>query len=274
MKIQQIVNRCIFGTLGLFKELAEIVNRRGRDAENRHRFPHAVIDEGVCMTPDTIIGKHAHIMSNTYLNHVQIGDYSYISQDSIVQNTTIGNYCSISYQFICGLGNHPIDRFSTSPIFYRKNSPINVHVVEDDKAFADYKAITIGNDVWIGQNVTIMPGVHIGDGAIIGTNATVAKDIPPYTIAVGNPAQVIKKRFDDEMIDYLLKLKWWDWPIEKIEANFEALGSSDLEIIKKLKIDDMIKASDRTGKFFTVHQNRRYDPDYLTVKRIYEEYLY
>ena len=93
----------------------------------------------------------------------------------------------------------------------------------------------VGNDVWFGQNVTIMPGVHIGDGAIIGTNATVAKDVPPYCIAVGNPARVVRKRFDDETIDYLLKLKWWDWPIEKIEANFEALGSNNLELIKNIK---------------------------------------
>ena len=75
----------------------------------------------------------------------------------------------------------------------------------------------IGNDVWIGQNVTIMPGVHIGDGAIIGTNSVVAKDIPPYAIAVGNPCRVVRKRFDDELIEILLKLRWWDKSIEEIE---------------------------------------------------------
>ncbi|MBP5516043.1 MAG: sugar O-acetyltransferase [Bacteroidales bacterium] len=88
----------------------------------------------------------------------------------------------------------------------------------------------------IGQHVTIMPGVHIGDGAIIGANTVVASDIPPYAVAVGNPCRVVKMRFDDEFIAYLLKLKWWDWDIEKIEANFEALSSNDLSLIKKIKI--------------------------------------
>ena len=95
----------------------------------------------------------------------------------------------------------------------------------------------VGNDVWIGQHVTIMPGVHIGDGAIIGTNSVVASDIPPYAVAVGNPCRVVRLRFDDEFITFLLKLKlkWWDWDIEKIEANFEALSSGDLSLIRKIK---------------------------------------
>ena len=68
----------------------------------------------------------------------------------------------------------------------------------------------VGNDVWIGQNVTIMPGVHIGDGAIIGANSVVAKDVAPYHIVAGNPIKVIRKRFDDNTIEFLLNLKWWD----------------------------------------------------------------
>lgn len=92
----------------------------------------------------------------------------------------------------------------------------------------------VGNDVWIGQNVTLLPGVHIGDGTIIGANSVVAKDVPPYCIVAGNPSRVIRKRFDDELINYLLELKWWDWPIEKIEANFKALSSGDLSLIRKI----------------------------------------
>lgn len=90
----------------------------------------------------------------------------------------------------------------------------------------------IGNDVWIGQNVTVMPGVHIGDGAIIAANSVVVKDVPPYHIAGGNPCKVIKQRFDDELIDYLLLIKWWDWPVRKIFDNLETLCSGDLTKIK------------------------------------------
>lgn len=90
----------------------------------------------------------------------------------------------------------------------------------------------IGNDVWIGENVTILPGVHIGDGAIIGANSVVAKDIEPYSIAVGNPCRVVKKRFDDETIEKLLELKWWDWGEEKIFDILEALTNGIPDLIK------------------------------------------
>lgn len=92
----------------------------------------------------------------------------------------------------------------------------------------------VGNDVWIGQNATVMPGVHIGDGAIIAANSVVTKDVPPYYIAGGNPCRVIRKRFDDEMIEYLLKLQSWNWDADKIFQNMDALCSGDLEKIKRI----------------------------------------
>ena len=79
-----------------------------------------------------------------------------------------------------------------------------------------------------------MPGVHIGDGSIIGADSVVASDIPPYTIAAGNPCHVIRKRFDDELTEYLLKLRWWDWDAEKIFAHLEILISADIRKIKDI----------------------------------------
>ena len=87
--------------------------------------------------------------------------------------------------------------------------------------------------MWIGQNVTVMPGVSIGDGAIIGANSVVASDIPPYSIAVGNPCRVVKMRFDDELIELLLKFKWWDKSIEEVESLMPILACADLEKVKK-----------------------------------------
>jgi acetyltransferase-like isoleucine patch superfamily enzyme len=81
--------------------------------------------------------------------------------------------------------------------------------------------VSIGNDVWIGANVCILPGVNIGDGAIIAAGAIVNRDVPPYSIVGGVPARVIKYRFDDWMIDKFLKIRWWDWSIERIEENIE-----------------------------------------------------
>ena len=93
----------------------------------------------------------------------------------------------------------------------------------------------MGNDVWIGQNVTIMTGVKIGDGAIIAANSVVTKNVDSYSIVGRNPAKFIKKRFDDELIEYLLELKWWNWPKEKISENIEVLCSSDLNSIRSIK---------------------------------------
>ena len=92
----------------------------------------------------------------------------------------------------------------------------------------------VGNDVWIGQNVTVMPGVHIGDGAIIAANSVVTKDIPAYSIAGGNPCRVKSKRFDEDLIAYLLDLKWWDWDADRIFRNMDALCSGDLQKIKHI----------------------------------------
>ena len=93
----------------------------------------------------------------------------------------------------------------------------------------------IGNDVWIGQNVTILPGVHIGDGAIIGANSVVTKDIPAYHIAGGNPCKIIRKRFNENLINYLEEIKWWNWEEDKIFKNLEILCSNDIEKIKTIK---------------------------------------
>ena len=88
----------------------------------------------------------------------------------------------------------------------------------------------IENDVWIGFNATIMPGVHIGNGAIIGTGALVTKDVPDYAIVGGNPAKLIRMRFDEKIRERLLELKWWDWDIEKIRANIDMLLRTEMEV--------------------------------------------
>jgi virginiamycin A acetyltransferase len=90
----------------------------------------------------------------------------------------------------------------------------------------------IGNDVWVGQNATILAGVHIGDGAIIGANSVVGSNVEPYTIVVGNLAKVIRKRFDDELIEIMEKLKWWDKSIEEINNLISLLTNSNLEYVK------------------------------------------
>ena len=88
-------------------------------------------------------------------------------------------------------------------------------------------------DVWIGQNAVILPGVHIGDGAIIGANSVVGSDVGPYTIVAGNPARILRKRFDDELVDLLLAFRWWDKSVDEINALIPLLTCSDLEKVKR-----------------------------------------
>lgn len=210
MKTIQIIKRTFWGILGLGKELAEVINRRGRDTENRRRFPGAIIDDGVCMTQDTKVSSNCHILGNTILNHTNVGSYTYIGENCIIQNTSVGNYCSISRDVFCGLGAHPLKEFSTSPLFYRRTNTFGLEIVSEDTKFVEYKPITIGNDVWIGARVVIKDGVNIGNGAVVAAGTIVTKDVPPYAIVAGVPAQIIKYRQDEKNIVKLTDSEWWN----------------------------------------------------------------
>ena len=147
----------------------------------------------------------------------------------------IGKFCAIAkgIEFVMNGANHRMCSVTTYPFNimghgWEKATP----TLADLPLKGD---TVIGNDVWIGQNVTVMPGVHIGDGAIIAANSVVVRDVPPYHTAGGNPCNIIKKRFDGELIDYLLTLKWWDRPARKIFDHLDILCRGDLAKIKEIK---------------------------------------
>lgn len=150
-----------------------------------------------------------------------LGANSYISSSSHVADTNsrIGKFCSIARNVSIGTTNHPLNMLTTSPIPYFDMDNMTggmVFPAEKKVSFESKKPVFIGNDVWIGLNAVIMDGIKIGDGAVIGSGAVVTKDIPPYAIAVGVPARVIKYRFSEETICRLLKTRWWDQPEEVI----------------------------------------------------------
>ena len=162
----------------------------------------------------TTIGRHAYAVAPYYLYNVQLGDYSYFARNAQVANTTIGKFCSIGPNFCCGLGFHPTDGISTHPMFYRGK-------------VAEYKSVTIGNDVFIGANVTVLDGVTIGDGAIIGAGSVVSKDIPPYAIAVGCPIEIKRYRLSESQIAAMQRIQWWNWDDDKLKDIREKFNEVD-----------------------------------------------
>ena len=209
MKLRKLLRRLIYAPIGLCKGIIKIANKGARDVENRKRFPQATIATGCCFTEDVVIGEKTHIFEDCIINNSQIGSYTYISRNALIQNTTIGNYCSIAHEVISGLGNHPLDLFSTSPLFYHQKNVFNIQLLEKESQFDDYKPIHIGNDVWIGARAIILDGVNIGHGAVIAAGAVVTKNVPPYAIVGGVPAKIIRYRQSQEDINVLIQSQWW-----------------------------------------------------------------
>ena len=175
--------------------------------------------------------------------NISVGDYTYyddfedvanfqrnvkylfeFSQDKLI----IGKFCMIASDvtFIMNGGNHLTDAVTTYPFAIFGE---DWKGAMDGKQYPNKGDLVIGNDVWIGYNATLMAGVTIGDGAIIATNATVTRDVAPYTIVGGNPAKEIRKRFADAEIDRLLELRWWDWPPERITQQLHLLTGRSVQ---------------------------------------------
>jgi virginiamycin A acetyltransferase len=179
--------------------------------------------------------------------NIIVGDYTYYDDFENVENfeknvkyhfdfigdkLIIGKFCMIAsdVKFIMNGANHLTSAITSFPFAIFGNG---WEKAMDGKSYPQKGDITIGNDVWIGYNATIMAGVTIGDGAIIATNATVVNDIEPYSIVGGNPAKEIKKRFTEDKIAKLLKIKWWNWDIERITENIKNLTGDDIDKLTK-----------------------------------------
>lgn len=174
--------------------------------------------------------------------NIIVGDFTYFSDkdfesrvthfyDFIGDKLIIGKFCQIAagVEFVMNGANHRMNTVTTFPFnifedWETKAPPLSEFPLKGDTV--------VGNDVWIGQNATVMPGVHIGDGAIIGAESTVAGDVEPYTIVAGNPARLVRRRFDEELTALLLEFKWWNKSAAEIKELIPLLTSSDLEHVK------------------------------------------
>lgn len=166
-------------------------------------------------------GKYNTIYKFAKLRNSTLGDFSYVSKNSQVYNTKVGKFCSIAPNVQFGLGVHPSSEFvSTHPIFYSTLGQSQLTFLKEN-LFEEFPYSEVGNDVWIGANSIIKDGVKISDGAIVAAGAVVTKDVPPYAVVGGIPAKVIKYRFSEEEIKFLLEFKWWNRDIQWIENNKE-----------------------------------------------------
>jgi acetyltransferase-like isoleucine patch superfamily enzyme len=186
--------------------------------------------------------EHLFTNKKARYNKFDIGDYTYgfprifdyDADDDVATKPTklkIGKFCSIGSDVTIILGSeHRTDWVTTYPF------NINFNKFRHIKGHPHTKGdVIIGNDVWISTNVTILSGVIIGDGAVIGAGSLVTKNVAPYSIVAGVPAKFIKLRFSEEIIESLLKIKWWDMPLKQIEDNIELLQSANItQLIKKL----------------------------------------
>lgn len=180
--------------------------------------------------------------------NIEIGDYTYYDDpdgpERFLQNVLyhfpfmgdrllIGKFCAIArgVQFLMNGGNHDLHGFSSYPFFIFGNGW--ECAAPGDPGAGNKGDTVIGHDVWIGYQATILPGVSIGNGAVIGAKAVVSRDVPPYAIVAGNPARVVRYRFDAETIATLQQISWWNWPAEKITRNLPAITGGNLQKLKE-----------------------------------------
>ena len=163
------------------------------------------------------------------LSTVTMGNYSYVGRGTIIHNTKIGKFCSISDFCVIGLPSHGMNTISTSPLFSSIRNGTKSSWVQKDMPHTAVD-VKIGNDVWVGYRVIIPSNVTIGDGAVIAAGAVVTKDVPPYAVVGGVPAKVLRYRFSQEIIDELLRIKFWDLNDEEIKKNIELFQKDNLTL--------------------------------------------
>ncbi len=185
---------------------------------------NAITRDSVSVGAYTMYNDYVHDPRDFEKNNVL---YHYpVNHDRLI----IGRFCSIACgaKFLFTSANHAMRSLSTYPfpIFFEEWGLDRTRVAD---AWDNKGDIVVGNDVWIGYEAVILSGVTIGDGAIIGARAVVTRDVPPYAIVGGVPARLIRKRFDDKTVETLLRLKWWDWPSEKIARHIAAIQNGRLD---------------------------------------------
>ncbi len=140
--------------------------------------------------------------------------YSFCGYDCELYHADIGSFTSIANQVVIGGARHPMEWLGMSPVFYKGRDSVKMKFSEHELNMPE--RTTIGHDVWIGHSAIILSGVQVGNGAVVGAGAVVTKDVPPYAIVAGNPAKIIRYRFNEDLVTELMEIKWWDMNDENL----------------------------------------------------------
>ena len=187
-----------------------------------------VVSQG-CEVMNSKMGYYSRLKSLCHLRDSTLGDYSIVSNAAYINATDIGKFNSIGYGNYIGLWEHNL--YVTTHSFYLYEG--SGGFVEGYQSYEKDKIRTkIGNDIWTGANAVILKGVSIGDGAVVGAGSIVTKDVPPYAIVVGNPARIIKYRFNEKDISFLLKIKWWNFEHDLIQNMVDKKVWYSIEALK------------------------------------------
>ena len=176
------------------------------------------------------LGRYVEVGARARLLDVEMGDYSYVVNDSDIAYTRIGKFCSIASHVRINPGDHPMERASQSHFTYRASAYFEGACDED--SFFDWRrerTVEIGHDVWIGHGAIVLAGRRIGTGAVVGAGAVVTKDVGDYTIVVGNPARVLRRRLPEALAEKMLALGWWDWDHERLHAALDDFRKLDAQ---------------------------------------------
>ncbi|SUZ31797.1 Chloramphenicol acetyltransferase [Roseibaca ekhonensis] len=196
----------------------------------RSLSPEGALIHPDCTICDSDLGAYTEIGRLSVLKNVSLGDYSYCARGCDIANARIGKFVNIAANVRIGPTDHPMDRASLHHFMYRSDM-YWPDEAPDDAFFAARAArlVTIGHDVWIGHGAIIRPEVTIGHGAVVGAGAVVTRDVAPYTVVVGVPAEKMRRRFPKQVARRLIELAWWDWDHDRLQMALSDFRTLEVE---------------------------------------------